>query len=83
MVQDNDERREERRRPAAACTDPAGARTWSAGASRGARLAAASAVPSGSPDYVWRRTAAPAAGAVHPAAGRKGRRIPEQGTSAA
>lgn len=49
---ENGTHREERRRPAAACTDPAGARTWSAGASRGARLAAASAVPSGSPDYV-------------------------------
>jgi hypothetical protein len=63
---------EERERRAAACTGPAGARTWWAGASRGARLVAASAVPSGSPDFVPRRTAASAAGAARPSGGRKG-----------
>lgn len=62
--------REEQGRLAAACTGPAGARTWWAGASRGARLEAASAVPSGSPDCVSPRTAA---GAVRPSwGGRKG-----------
>jgi hypothetical protein len=64
--------REERGRRAAACTAPAGERTWWAGASRGARLAAASVVPSGSPDCARRRTAASAAGEVRPSGGRTG-----------
>ena len=70
---ENGTHREERGRRAAACTDPAGARTWWAGASRGARLAAASVAPSCSPDYVSRRTAAASAAAeVRPSGGRKG-----------